>query len=252
MPSSAGTRSSSSTWRCATGSRPARPACRCPTTVGEFWRQVEWMGLQRHLKVLGIFCRLKHRDGKPAYSADLPRFFDYAHRVAVALQRAAPAGATARAADGRAADRRVLLTAPAGRARAQRGRVSQPAASSHGSRSGSERGKGRDQEVEQHARSGRHMLAGRHRCIDRRTEQLPLGQQPLQGLFLQGILATNEGRPAMPSPASAAAYIVSMWVVLSAGRCGTGRRTASPATAPSATGPGTNSIWRRKGGIIVS
>ncbi|MFZ2987451.1 MAG: phosphotransferase [Ideonella sp.] len=49
---------------------------------GEFWRQVEWMGLQRHLKVLGIFCRLKHRDGKPAYSADLPRFFNYAVRVA--------------------------------------------------------------------------------------------------------------------------------------------------------------------------
>ncbi len=48
---------------------------------GEFWRQVEWIGLQRHLKVLGIFCRLKHRDDKPAYSADLPRFFNYAHRV---------------------------------------------------------------------------------------------------------------------------------------------------------------------------
>jgi aminoglycoside/choline kinase family phosphotransferase len=49
---------------------------------GEFWRQLEWMGLQRHLKVLGIFCRLKHRDGKPAYSADLPRFLRYARRVA--------------------------------------------------------------------------------------------------------------------------------------------------------------------------
>ncbi len=49
---------------------------------GEFWRQLEWMGLQRHLKVLGIFCRLKHRDGKPAYSQDLPRFFRYARRVA--------------------------------------------------------------------------------------------------------------------------------------------------------------------------
>ena len=49
---------------------------------GEFWRQVEWMGLQRHLKVLGIFCRLKHRDGKPKYSTDLPRFFNYAHKVA--------------------------------------------------------------------------------------------------------------------------------------------------------------------------
>jgi aminoglycoside/choline kinase family phosphotransferase len=49
---------------------------------GEYWRQLEWMGLQRHLKVLGIFCRLKHRDGKPAYSQDLPRFFGYARRVA--------------------------------------------------------------------------------------------------------------------------------------------------------------------------
>ena len=49
---------------------------------GEYWRQLEWMGLQRHLKVLGIFCRLKHRDGKPGYSEDLPRFFKYARRVA--------------------------------------------------------------------------------------------------------------------------------------------------------------------------
>ena len=49
---------------------------------GEFWKQLEWMGLQRHLKVLGIFCRLKHRDGKPKYSEDLPRFFAYAHKVA--------------------------------------------------------------------------------------------------------------------------------------------------------------------------
>jgi hypothetical protein len=50
---------------------------------GEFWRALEWMGLQRHLKVLGIFCRLKHRDGKPAYAADLPRFFNYATKVAL-------------------------------------------------------------------------------------------------------------------------------------------------------------------------
>jgi aminoglycoside/choline kinase family phosphotransferase len=54
-----------------------------PEDFGEFWKQVEWMGLQRHLKVLGIFCRLKHRDGKPKYSEDLPRFFAYAHKVAV-------------------------------------------------------------------------------------------------------------------------------------------------------------------------
>jgi len=49
---------------------------------GEHWRALEWMGLQRHLKVLGIFCRLKHRDGKVRYAQDLPRFFAYATRVA--------------------------------------------------------------------------------------------------------------------------------------------------------------------------
>ncbi|HEY9066621.1 MAG TPA: phosphotransferase [Burkholderiaceae bacterium] len=53
-----------------------------PDDFGEFWRQIEWMGLQRHLKVLGIFCRLKHRDSKPHYASDLPRFFAYAHKVA--------------------------------------------------------------------------------------------------------------------------------------------------------------------------
>jgi aminoglycoside/choline kinase family phosphotransferase len=53
-----------------------------PEDFGDFWTQLEWMGLQRHLKVLGIFCRLKHRDGKPKYTSDLPRFFRYAHKVA--------------------------------------------------------------------------------------------------------------------------------------------------------------------------
>jgi N-acetylmuramate 1-kinase len=53
-----------------------------PEDFGDFWTRLEWMGLQRHLKVLGIFCRLKHRDGKPKYSSDLPRFFRYAHKVA--------------------------------------------------------------------------------------------------------------------------------------------------------------------------
>ena len=57
---------------------------------GEFWRQLEWMGLQRHLKVLGIFCRLQHRDGKPAYARDLPRFFGYATRVALRYRELAP------------------------------------------------------------------------------------------------------------------------------------------------------------------
>ncbi len=49
---------------------------------GDFWRDFEWMGLQRHLKVLGIFARLYHRDGKDGYLKDLPLVWRYAHRVA--------------------------------------------------------------------------------------------------------------------------------------------------------------------------
>jgi aminoglycoside/choline kinase family phosphotransferase len=44
---------------------------------GEFYKGVEWMGLQRHLKVAGIFARLTLRDGKPKYLADTPRFIHY-------------------------------------------------------------------------------------------------------------------------------------------------------------------------------
>lgn len=44
---------------------------------GDFYRGVEWMGLQRHLKVAGIFARLTLRDGKPRYLADTPRFINY-------------------------------------------------------------------------------------------------------------------------------------------------------------------------------
>lgn len=53
-----------------------------PVDFADFWRDYELMGLQRHLKVLGIFCRLNYRDGKERYIADLPRFLAYARRVA--------------------------------------------------------------------------------------------------------------------------------------------------------------------------
>ncbi len=48
---------------------------------GAFYRAVEWMGLQRHLKVAGIFARLTLRDGKPKYLADAPRFIDYIRKA---------------------------------------------------------------------------------------------------------------------------------------------------------------------------
>jgi aminoglycoside/choline kinase family phosphotransferase len=44
---------------------------------GDFWRDYEWMGVQRQLKVLGIFARLCHRDGKSGYLADMPRVMQY-------------------------------------------------------------------------------------------------------------------------------------------------------------------------------
>jgi aminoglycoside/choline kinase family phosphotransferase len=48
----------------------------------DFWRDFELMGLQRHLKVLGIFARLFHRDGKENYLKDLPQVLQYTRSVA--------------------------------------------------------------------------------------------------------------------------------------------------------------------------
>jgi len=60
---------------------------------GAFYRDMEWMGLQRHLKVLGIFARINYRDGKPKYLADTPRFVNYVRQVA---ERYAPLSPLAR------------------------------------------------------------------------------------------------------------------------------------------------------------
>lgn len=57
---------------------------------GEFYRAVEWMGLQRHLKVAGIFARLTLRDGKPKYLADAPRFIGYIRATASRYRELAP------------------------------------------------------------------------------------------------------------------------------------------------------------------
>ena len=48
---------------------------------GDFWRDFEWMGAQRHIKVLGIFARLYHRDGKDGYLKDMPLVMHYLRRV---------------------------------------------------------------------------------------------------------------------------------------------------------------------------
>ena len=57
---------------------------------GEFYRAVEWMGLQRHLKVAGIFSRLTLRDGKPKYLADVPRFIGYIRATAARYRELTP------------------------------------------------------------------------------------------------------------------------------------------------------------------
>lgn len=49
---------------------------------GDFYRDFEWMGLQRHIKVLGIFARLYHRDGKDGYLKDIPLVLEYVEKVA--------------------------------------------------------------------------------------------------------------------------------------------------------------------------
>jgi N-acetylmuramate 1-kinase len=57
---------------------------------GAFYRDFEWMGLQRHLKVLGIFARIQYRDGKSGYLQDTPRFVRYARAVARRYGELAP------------------------------------------------------------------------------------------------------------------------------------------------------------------
>ena len=57
---------------------------------GEFYRAVEWMGLQRHLKILGNFARLTLRDGKPRYLADTPRFVAYVRAAAARYRQLGP------------------------------------------------------------------------------------------------------------------------------------------------------------------
>jgi len=61
-----------------------------PADPAEFTREAEWMGLQRHLKVLGIFARLTYRDGKAHYVADTPRFVRYVMEVAPRHAELAP------------------------------------------------------------------------------------------------------------------------------------------------------------------
>jgi aminoglycoside/choline kinase family phosphotransferase len=68
----------------------------------DFWRDVEWMGLQRHLKVAGIFARLHYRDGKQGYLEDTPRFLGYIRHAVSRYDELAPLGRLLDELEGRA------------------------------------------------------------------------------------------------------------------------------------------------------
>jgi len=58
--------------------------------IDAFYRDFEFMGLQRHLKILGIFARLNYRDGKSAYLSDLPLVMEYTRKTAQRYKELAP------------------------------------------------------------------------------------------------------------------------------------------------------------------
>jgi len=73
-----------------------------PADFADFYRDVEYMALQRHLKVAGIFARLYYRDGKPLYLADTPRFIGYIRHAIGRYNDLAPLGHLLDSLEGRA------------------------------------------------------------------------------------------------------------------------------------------------------
>lgn len=61
-----------------------------PASWQQFQRDADWLGVQRHLKILGIFARLHYRDGKSRYLPDAPRFIRYLHEVIPRYPQLAP------------------------------------------------------------------------------------------------------------------------------------------------------------------
>ena len=80
-----------------------------PPDFATFWRNVEWMALQRHLKVAGIFARLKHRDGKAGYVEDTPRFIGYIRHAVSRYDELAPLGHLLDALEGKRAEVRYTF-----------------------------------------------------------------------------------------------------------------------------------------------
>ena len=100
---SRGTRNGRSTGPCATGSARASAGLPVGADFGAFWRDFEWMGVQRQLKVLGIFARLYHRDGKTGYLGDMPRVMAYLRGACARYRALGPLLALLDELEGRAA-----------------------------------------------------------------------------------------------------------------------------------------------------
>lgn len=77
-------------WLLAYHARAAAAGVPVPASPERFLRDAGLLGIQRHLKVLGIFARLHHRDGKPKYIADAPRFIRYLDDVLPRYPELAP------------------------------------------------------------------------------------------------------------------------------------------------------------------
>lgn len=77
-------------WAVCYWEKARRAALPVDPDFSRFYRDFEWMGLQRHLKVLGIFARIHYRDGKRGYLEDTPRFVRYASAVAARYRELAP------------------------------------------------------------------------------------------------------------------------------------------------------------------
>lgn len=77
-------------WTARYWERARRVGLPVATDFSAFYRDFEWMGLQRHLKVLGIFARIRHRDGKAGYVEDTPRFVGYVRAVCRRYRELAP------------------------------------------------------------------------------------------------------------------------------------------------------------------
>lgn len=77
-------------WLAEYGRRARAAGLPVPRDDAALHADCDWMGLQRHLKVIGIFARICHRDGKPQYLADVPRFAAYVRPVLERYPELAP------------------------------------------------------------------------------------------------------------------------------------------------------------------